>query len=369
MSYIFRWESSGTKSEIESYLYAFSESDMTETLKRTQPTETKLVICVWHPFKLWNPPPETVERIQNRWPEMRVVHLPTYDGLERELVDTDVLVGYSLRPKQFAVCRKLKWIHATAAAVGQLMFPELRASGIEVTNASGVHRVPMAEHIVGTLIALARRFPECVRYQQRAHWGQQEWWEGVPDAQRPRELRGQVVLFIGFGAIGREVANLARGLEVRIWAVTRSGNADTDLAERVFAASQLHEALPQADFIVLAAPETPETRQMIGPREFGLMKPSTYFINVARGALVSEPALVRALGSGQIAGAALDVTTEEPLPAESPLWKLPNVFITPHVSAVSEHLWERQTDLIMENLERWFSGRELVNRVDLKRGY
>ena len=107
----------------------------------------------------------------------------------------------------------------------------------------------------------------------------------------------------------------------------------------------------------------------MGTREFELMRLSTYFINVARGSLVDEASLVQALASRQIAGAALDVTTEEPLPPESPLWKLPNVFITPHVSAVSEHLWKRQTDLIMENLERWFGGRELLNRVDLKRGY
>lgn len=342
---------------------------MTGKSVRTRPADTKLVICVWHPFAIWNPPPELAARIRDRWPEMRVVHLPTYDGLQRELSDTDILVGYSLRPAQFAACRKLKWIHATAAAVGQLMFPELRASGIEVTNASGVHRVPMAEHILGVLVALARRFPDCVRYQQRAHWGQQEWWEAVLPAQRPRELRGQIVLFIGFGAIGCEVARIVQPLGIRIWAVTRSGNAEANLAERVFPASELHEALPNPDFVVLAAPETPETKQMMGAREFALMKNSAYFVNVARGALVDEPALIRALERKQIAGAALDVTTEEPLAPESPLWKLDNVFITPHVSAVSEHLWERQTELLMENLERWFGGRELINRVDLARGY
>lgn len=308
-------------------------------------------------------------RIRSRWPEMRVVHLPRYEGLERELPDADVLVGYSLRPSQFAVCRKLKWIHATAAAVGQLMFPELRASGIEVTNASGVHRVPMAEHILGTLIALARRFPDCVRYQMQSHWGQQEWWEGVPASQRPRELRGQIVLFIGFGAIGREVATIAAPLGMRIWAVTRSGEADSNLAERVFAAPQLHEALPHADFVILAAPETPQTTKLMSTREFALMKPSSYFVNVARGALVDEPALIEALQQEKIAGVALDVTSEEPLPPANPLWKLKNVFITPHVSAVSKHLWDRQTDLLLENLERWFSGRELLNRVDLARGY
>lgn len=346
-----------------------SKVEHREKSRRTRPAETKLVICVWHRLSLWNPPPEMSARIRERWPEMRVVHLPNYDGLDRELPDTDIFVGYSLRAEQLAVARKLKWIHATAAAVGQLMYPELRASGIEVTNASGVHRVPMAEHILGTLVALARRFPDCMRYQQQSHWAQQDLWDGVPAAMRPRELRGQTVLFIGFGAIGREVAKIAQSLGIRIWAVTRSGHADTNLAERLFPASVLHEALPQADFVILAAPETPETTKMMGAREFALMKPSAYFINVARGALVDERALIEALEQRKIAGAALDVASQEPLPPESPLWKANNMFITPHVSAVSEHLWDRQTSLVIENLERWFSGRELLNRVDLARGY
>lgn len=333
---------------------------------RTSPAETKLLICVWHAFALWNPPPEMPERIRARWPEMRVVHLPRYDRILDELPDTDIFVGFSLRPEQFAVARKLKWLHSTAAGVGQLMYPELQKSGIEVTNASGVHRIPMAEHILGTLIALARRFPDCFRYQQQAHWAQQELWNAPV---RLRELRGQILLFIGFGAIGREVAKLIRPLGMRVWAVTRSGRAEEGLAEHVFPASKLGEALPQADFVVLAAPETPETRKMMGGREFSLMKPSAYFLNVSRGALVDEPALISALAGRKIAGAALDVASQEPLPPENPLWKLDNVFITPHMSAASEHLWERQTDLLMENLERWFAGDELLNRVDLNRGY
>jgi phosphoglycerate dehydrogenase-like enzyme len=306
------------------------------------------------------------ERIRARWPEMRVVHLPRYDRILDELPNTDIFVGFSLRPEQFAVARKLKWIHSTAAGVGQLMYPELRASGIEVTNASGVHRIQMAEHILGTLIALARRFPDYFRYQQQSRWSQQELWNAPV---RPRELRGQILLFIGFGAIGREVAKIMRPLGMRVWAVTRSGSAEEGLADHVFPASKLHEALPQADFIVLAAPETPETRKMMGAREFALMKPSAYFVNVSRGALVDEPALISALEQRKIAGAALDVASQEPLPTESPLWKLDNAFITPHMSAVSEHLWERQTDLLMENLERWFAGQELLNRVDLSHGY
>ncbi len=306
------------------------------------------------------------ERIRARWPEIRVVHLPRYDRILDEIPDSDIFVGFSLRPEQFALARKLKWLHSTAAGVGQLMYPALQKSGIEVTNASGVHRIPMAEHVLGTLIALARRFPDCFRYQQQSRWAQQELWKAPV---RLRELRGQILLFIGFGAIGREVAKVVRPLGMRLWAVTRSGRAAEGLAEQAFPASKLEEALPQADFVVLAAPETPETRKMIGAREFALMKPSAYFLNVSRGTLVDEPALISALEQRKIAGAALDVASQEPLPPENPLWKLDNAFITPHMSAVSEHLWERQTDLLMENLERWFAGEELLNRVDLNRGY
>jgi D-2-hydroxyacid dehydrogenase (NADP+) len=335
-------------------------------MTRTTPAETKLLICVWHRFSLWNPPPEMAARVRARWPEMRVVHLPNYDGLERELPDTDIFVGFSLRPDQFASQHKLKWIHSTAAAVGQLMYPELRQSGIEVTNASGVHSVPIAEHVLGTLIALARRFPDCFRYQQQSHWAQQELWDAPV---RPRELRGQVILFIGFGHIGRAAARLLKPLGGQIWAITRSGQGERDLAEKFDSADKLHELLPQADFVILAAPETAGTRKMIGAPELALLKPSAYFVNVSRGALVDEPALAAALERRAFAGAALDVASQEPLPPESPLWKLDNVFLTPHVSAITENLWPRQTDLLMENLERWFSGRELLNRVDLVRGY
>ncbi|HTU34431.1 MAG TPA: D-2-hydroxyacid dehydrogenase [Candidatus Acidoferrum sp.] len=335
---------------------------------RPAPAVSKLLICVHHPFSYWNPPPEMAERIRRKWPAMRVVHLPTYDHLGDELLDTDIFVGFSIRPAQFTAARKLSWIHVTAAAVAHLMYPEIRSSGILMTNASGVHSIPMAEHIVGTFIALARRFPDCVRYQMQSRWSQQELWD-VPPALRPAELRGKIALFIGFGALGHEAGRLARAIGMRVWAVTRSGRADGEIAERVFSSDALREALQQADFVVVAAPETPETTKMIGERELSLVKRSAYLINVARGALIDEPALIRALQQRTVAGAALDVTSEEPLPPDSPLWRLDNAFITPHSSAISDRLWVRQTDLVMENLERWFSGRELLNRVDLIRGY
>ena len=333
---------------------------------RPVPAETKLLICVRHPIPLWTPPPDLGERIHARFPEMRVVHLPDSTRLEHELSDANVFVGYSLRPEQLAQAVKLQWVHSVSTGVNQFLYPELMQSGIIVTNASSVHSVPIAQHVMGIMVALARRFPDCLRYQEQSHWAQKDLWVAPV---KPRELFGEVVLFIGFGAIGRDTARLVRPFEMRVWAVTRSGHGDLDLAEKIFPISKLHEALPDADFVVIAAPDTHETRQMIGARELALMKPSAYLINVARGSIVDEAALIAALERRTIAGAALDVTAKEPLPPESPLWKLDNVLITPHVSAATDRVWERQEKLIAGNLERWFAGRELLNRVDLTRGY
>jgi len=335
-------------------------------MNRPPPEDTKLLICVWHAFTLWRPPQDMEAQITNRWPGMKVVHLPSYERVVSELPDTDILVGYSLRRDQFAQAKKLKWIHSTAAGVGQLMHPELRQSDVLLTNASGIHAVPMSEHILGMIIALARRFPDAMRYQAQSHWAQQEIWDGKP---RPLELSGRVLLIVGFGSTGRELARRIQPLGMKIWGVTRSGGGDAQLAERILPVTELANALPQADFVVLAAPETPETRQMIGAKEFARMKSTAYLINVARGTLVDEVALAAALRARTIAGAAIDVAEEEPLPASSPLWKLDNILITPHVSAATERMWERQMQLLMENLERWFTGRDLMNRVDLNRGY
>jgi D-2-hydroxyacid dehydrogenase (NADP+) len=333
---------------------------------RTTPAETKLLICVWHPFTQWRAQPVMAETIRRRWPEMRVVHLPDYDRLAEELPDADIFVGSSLRPEQFLSARKLKWIHSTAAGVSQLMYPELRNSGILLTNPSGIFSAPMAEHTMGLMIALARNFPDSVRYQDRAQWGQQE----ISSQPHPlTELNGRLLLIVGFGSIGRELARRARAFDMRVWGVTRSGNGDASHVEKIVAVARLESALPEADYIVLAAPETPETQQLIGAAQIAKMKRGARLINIGRGSLLDETALVRALETGALSGAALDVTTTEPLPAGSPLWKAPHLFLTPHTSGVSDRLWQKETALLMELLERWFDGRELFNRVDFTRGY
>jgi len=306
------------------------------------------------------------ETIRKRWPEMRVLHLPNYDHLAKELPDTDIFVGYSLRPQQLKEARKLKWIHSTAAGVAQLMYPELRDSGIMVTNPSGIFSVPMAEHTVGLLLALARNFPDSVRGQDRARWAQQEIWD---QPQHLTELNGKVLLIVGYGSIGREVAKRAKAFDMQVWGVTRSGNSELAHVEKIFAAAQLYEALRGADYILICAPETAETKHLIGAAEIAEMKRGARLINVARGSLLDETALVQALESGALGGAALDVTATEPLPAESPLWKAPNLFITPHTSGVSDRLWHRQTAILIDLLERWFAGQELFNCVDFARGY
>jgi|CZKC01.1.fsa_nt_gi phosphoglycerate dehydrogenase-like enzyme len=333
-------------------------------MNRPAPRDTKLVMCVQFHFSFWRIPPELPAAVQRRWPEMRVVHLNTYDALPAELPDTDIFVGVNLLRDQLAAARKLKWIHVTSAGVTQLMRPDVQAAGVVITNSRGIHAVPMAEHTLGVMLALARKFPATVRFQDKQDWAQQEIWDS-----RPSELFGVTLLIVGFGAIGSEIARRARAFGMRVQAVTRSGRGDNSLPERIYPASELLQALPQADYVVLAAPDTPETQRMIGARELKAMKPSAYLLNIARGALVDESALIDALERGAIAGAALDVTEKEPLPPESPLWNLKNVFITPHTSAVSELLWLRQTELLLENLERWFSGRDLKNIVDITRGY
>jgi D-2-hydroxyacid dehydrogenase (NADP+) len=335
-------------------------------MTRSTPAETKLVICVWHPFTEWRPKPLLAESIRARYPEMRVLHMPNYDALPQELPDTTIFVGYSLRAEQLAQARKLQWIHSTAAGVAQLMYPELRQSAITVSNASGIFSVPMAEHTMGLILAMARNFPDSVRYQDQSKWSVQVLWDRP---QRLTEINGSVLLIVGYGSIGRELARRAKAFAMSVWGVTRSGKGDRTHSEKIFPASQLNEALPLADYVVIAAPETSETKHLIGAEQIARMKRGARLINVARGSLLDESALIKALESGALGGAALDVTAAEPLPPESPLWKAPNLFLTPHTSAVSERLWLRETELFLKLLDEWFSGKELSNRVDFSRGY
>jgi phosphoglycerate dehydrogenase-like enzyme len=333
---------------------------------RTEPATTKLLICVRHPFSEWNAKPILAENLRKRWPEMNVVHAPDYDRVAQEIPDADIFVGSILKPAEFVLAKKLKWVHSTSAGVGQLLYPELRNSGVTLTNASGVFSIPMAEHTIGLLLALTRNFPDAVRQQDREVWSQQQLWD---KPQHLSEVNGAVILIVGYGSIGREIGKRAHALDMRVWGVTRSGKGDATHAEKMLPATEIRQALPEADFVVLCAPATADTQTLIGADQLKQMKRGARIVNLGRGSLLDESALIAALENGTLSGAALDVTEAEPLPTNSPLWHAPNLFITPHTSALSDRLWHRETALLMDLLERWFDGSELVNRVDFTSGY
>ena len=330
------------------------------------PKNTKVVACVKHYFDYWDFPAWLAEALRERYPGLNVVHLPGYSRLGEEITDADIFLGFSLRPEQFAGAKKLQWIHSTAAAVDQFMRDDIRNSPVVITNSRGVMTPPMAEHTLGMILALARRFPSSMQYQMKKQWAQTEIWNEDP---QPMMVHGRTLLIVGYGAIGQLLAVPATALGMRIIGVKRDPTKGAEHADEIFTTDRLLDALPQADFVVLATPVTPETEGAFGREQFAAMKETAFFLNVGRGTLVDTPALIKALEQKQIAGAALDVAEKEPLPPEHPLWSAPNLLITPHLSAASDQLWLRQKDLLFENMDRWFSGQPLINVVDKERGY
>jgi len=327
----------------------------------------KLLIVLHHRFELWNAPEWFTTRLRQEFHQIEIVHLSSYDRIASELPDSDIAVTWSLRPKQFAHAHKLRWIHSPAAAVHLLMFPELIDSDVIVTNAREVHGPVVAEHVIGLIFALAKKIPEAIRLQEKHIWGQELLWRGLP---RPREVTGATLGLVGLGSIGREVACKAAALAMRVIAVRESVTKEKPSGvQEVYSPDRLGLLLQQSDYVVLAAPVTPDTRGLMNEQRLSHMKPDAYLINVGRGPLIDEPALIDALTNHKIGGAALDVFEEEPLPQTSPLWDLPNLLITPHSAGLTEKLWERHYSLLSENLRRFLAGNPLLCQVDKKRGY
>jgi len=326
----------------------------------------KVLIVLHHRFELWNAPGWLAERLREDFPKLQIEHLCSYENLEDYLPDAEVAITWSLRPQQFALAHRLRWIHSPAAAVHQLMFPELVASNVMVTNARSVHGPVVAEHAIALMFALAKKIPATVHLQQKHVWGQEQLWTNPP---RPRELQGSTVGLVGLGSIGSEVAKRAAALGMRVVAVRENPEKQDRSVENIFGAAQLGQMLREADYVVVAAPLTKETRHLFDSTLLAQMKPHAYLINVSRGALIDENALVAALAQGKVAGAALDVFEREPLAPESPLWDMEQVLITPHTAAVTEKLWERHYQLIRENLQRYLAGQPLLGVVDKQRGY
>src|SRR5208337_1693093 len=218
---------------------------------------TKCLIAVHHFFDQWNAPAWFSERLRAEFPQLEIVQLPDYKRLDAEVQDSEILVAWSIRPEQVKAARKLRWIHSPAAAVHQLMFPEMVASDIILTNAREVHGPVVAEHVIALIFALAKKIPGSVRLQQQHVWGQQILWDEQP---RVREVAGATVGLVGVGSIGRAVVKCAKALGMRVIAVREHPEKGSEGADAVFAPSQIDEIFRQADYLVLAAPVKSSTK-------------------------------------------------------------------------------------------------------------
>ena len=318
-------------------------------------------------FSLWNAPEWLGPRLQQAFPQHRVTQLHGYSDLDSAIADAEVLIGSSLTPEQFAKARHLYWIHSPAAAVHQLLFPTVIDSDVVITNASSVHGPVVAEHALALMFCLAKGLRRAFEYQSEHFWAKQQMWENS-GAQRPGELAGKTLLVVGMGHIGSHLASLSRAIGMYVIGIRahpeRGGEAD-----EVFGPDTLRGLLERADYIVLAAPVTPESERLFGEEAFSRMRCSAYVVNVSRGDLIDEEELVHVLSTDQIAGAALDVFQEEPLPSDSPIWALDNVVITPHTAGFTDRMWDRHYDLIADNIRRYDAGSPLTGLVDKRLGY
>lgn len=327
----------------------------------------KLLIALRHPFDLWNAPDWVADRLRHEFPQLEVVHIKDYVGLDEQIKDAEIVIAWSLRPEQVKSAAKLRWVHSTAAAVHQLIFPELVDSDIILTNGRDVHGPVVAEHVIALIFALAKRIPQAVRFQQNHIWGQTALWDTQP---RPREIARATVGFVGLGSIGTAAAKHAAALGMRVIASREHPDKPKPHeVEQIFSPAELALMLGQSDYVVLAAPVTPNTQHLIDAQRLSQMKSDAYLINVGRGSLVDHVALAAALRNQIIGGAALDVFDKEPLDADSPLWDLENLLITPHTAGLTEKLWERNYALIAENLRRYLAHQPLLAIVDKKKGY
>lgn len=257
------------------------------------------------------------------------------------------------------IAPKLKWVQATSSGIGQtIMRAGLEDSGIVFTTASGVHARPLADFCLMAMLMFAKDYWLMARDKAAKRW---ERYSG-------EELTGKTLAIIGLGRVGKEVASHGKKLDMRVVGLRRSTEPVANV-DKIYARAELHEMLAEADVLVLIAPHTPDTEGMIGEAELAVMKPSALLINIARHQLVDEPALIRALQEGRLAGAALDVVSSEPLPPDSPLWDLPNVIISPHSASTVTQENARITAIFCENLRRYLACEPLINVLDTKALY
>jgi len=307
---------------------------------------------------------EKMRRLSAAAPRAQIEAVADRAAVLDRVADADGYVPGPWDGEVLAAGKKLRWVHFRWAGIGGQLFPAVVESDVMVTNSAGVFGIPMAEHAMALMLALARGLRLCLPPAEG------DPWRATAQRARPRmrELYGATLGILGYGGIGRQTAQRARGFGMRVLALRRRPAPD-EFADEVWGPERLDDVLREADFLLVSCALTEETRGMIGPRELALMKPDAVIVNLARGAVIDQDALIRALREGRLGGAGLDVTDPEPLPADSPLWRMDNVIITPHVSGSSPATSGRQFDLLEENVRRFAAGEELLNVVDKRAGY
>jgi phosphoglycerate dehydrogenase-like enzyme len=328
----------------------------------------------------WAITPDALARIKAALPhdwELVQINAPVSSrgdgsGVSSEVLDAikgaEVYAGFGFPRELFLAAGKtLRWVHTGTAGVASMLYPEMVASDVIFTNSAGIHAPPMAETTIAIMLYFARGFDFAVCNQARNAWDQSAFeTTGSPIV----EVAGRTMGILGYGGVGREVARRAQALGMRVLATSRHAGNEDEFAEVVAGdAAGLERVLRASDVVVIALPATPDTRGMIGARELGWLKPNAVLINVARGNIVVESALIEALQAGKLRGAGLDVFEHEPLAAQSRLWQLENVLLLPHVSATTPRFWEREADLIVKNIARYQRGQALLNTVDKAAGY
>jgi phosphoglycerate dehydrogenase-like enzyme len=332
---------------------------------------------------LWAIPDRALAEIRGAFPddwEVAVVDAPADgcgDGGEpgeavlAAVRGAEVYLGYGMPPALFRAAAggpdaRLRWVHSGAAGVGGSLHAAMRESDVVLTNSAGIHAEPIADTVLAMVLHFARGLDFAVRAQAERRWDKAPF-EGADSP--VRELEEGTLGIVGLGGIGAAVARRAAALGMRVVASRRRAAEGPPGVEVFAGAGALDAVLERSDYLVVAVPQTEETRGMIGARELARLPAGAVVVNVARGGVVAEEALVDALRSGRLRGAGLDVFAEEPLPDASALWGLANVLVTPHVSATSHRFWRRQADLIVDNVGRYLAGRPLRNTVDKRAGY
>jgi phosphoglycerate dehydrogenase-like enzyme len=314
----------------------------------------------------WQIPPESVAKLRARFPRIDFIYARTDDERAGGLAVCDVACTWILRAHELERAPRLRWVHSSAVAVETLCLPELFARDVLVSNTRGVQAVPIAEHVLAVVLALAKQLPFVLDNQRQARWSQNEFL----GHRLPWLLQGRTIGVIGVGTIGSAIADRARAFGMRAIAMRRRvGHSTVEGLDAVFGPDRLADLLGQTDVLVIAAPLTPETMSLVGAKQLAQLPRGAVVVNVGRARILDTDALVEALHSGHIGGASLDVYSPEPLPYDHPLWSAPNVILTPHTSGFRQGHWDEVIELFAENLTRFQRGEALRFRVLPELGY